>query len=116
MAIKDERIFTLLNRLICKKENSKLGDIIYRRCDFLFYDAYKEDECTRDKYEDEMKELRHLGLIDIDFKGWNEIEHAVVRATAEGTDWLVAHEAYIKPTMRGCRVRRSAAPVLSDSV
>ena len=40
-----------------------------------------------------MKELRHLGLIDIDFKGWNEIEHAVVRATAEGTDWLVAHEA-----------------------
>ena len=93
MAIKDERIFTLLNRLICKKENSKLGDIIYRRCDFLFYDAYKEDECTRDKYEDEMKELRHLGLIDIDFKGWNENEHAVVRATAEGTDWLVAHEA-----------------------
>ena len=39
-----------------------------------------------------MKELRHLGLIDIDFKGWNEIEHAVVRATAKGTDWLVAHE------------------------
>ena len=92
MAIKDERIYTLLNRLIRKKQNSKLGDIDYYRYNFSFYDAYKEDECTRDKYEDEMKELRHLGLIDIDFKGWNEIEHAVVRATAKGTDWLVAHE------------------------
>ena len=42
-------------------------------------------------YENEMRELRHRGLLNIDMMGGNEFDRAIVAVTEAGTDWLDAH-------------------------
>lgn len=68
-----------------------LGDVSRIPCTRLFYDAYMDEECDRETYENEMRELRHRGLLNIDMMGGNEFDRAIVAVTEAGTDWLDAH-------------------------
>ena len=87
----EQRVTTLLRRIGFRRITNDLGDVSRIPCTRLFYDAYENEECDRETYANELKELRHRGLLGIDMKGWNELDRALVAVTEAGTDWLDAH-------------------------
>lgn len=87
----DQRVTTLLRRIGFRRITDALGDAKRIPCTRLFYDAYENEECDRETYENEMRELRHLGLLSIDMKRRNELDGAIVAVTEAGADWLDAH-------------------------
>lgn len=87
----DQRVTTLLRRIGFRRITNALGDVSRIPCTRLFYDAYMDEECDRETYENEMRELRHRGLLNIDMMGGNEFDRAIVAVTEAGTDWLDAH-------------------------
>ena len=87
----DQRVTTLLRRFGVRRTTDILGDTHHFPCARLFFDAYKSEECDRETYENEVRELRHRGLLSVDMRGWNELDRAIVEVTEAGADWLEAH-------------------------
>ena len=96
----DDRVYTLLRRLLRRKEEPLLGEVNYYAVDHAFDDAYCEaDDVSKKTYEEELRELHRRGFLDIDLNGGHGYEMAIIHVTTDGLTWIYSRMK--KPGLEG---------------